>query len=121
MPFTSRPLSFVPKDTSPPQGRDNEAEHETESSVNSDSIFCVGLRVVRGPDWESKNSGSDGGDGFVGTVVEVGSDSSRLAKNMAMVQWDRGIREAYKAGYQGKYEISILDNSTVGKRCVSLY
>jgi len=33
---------------------------------------------------------------------------------MAMVQWDVGTREAYKAGYHGKYEISVLDNSTVG-------
>ena len=33
----------------------------------------VGLRVVRGPDWEWGDQ--DGGEGHVGTVVEVGEPS----------------------------------------------
>ena len=115
MPATSKPLCFVSKDSSLQQDRANEP---SEGTANSDSActFSLGLRVVRGPDWKSNETGSDGGEGFVGTVVEVGTDSSTLAENMATVKWDIGTREVYKAGYQGKYELCVLDNATAGKK-----
>ena len=116
MPSTSKPLSFVPKEPYLLQNGAHGPLDETGSENTSASTFCVGLRVVRGPDWRSDDAGSDGGEGFVGTVVEVGSDSFRLAENMARVQWDIGPRAAYKAGFHGKHEISVLDNSSVGKR-----
>ena len=120
MPWTSSPLSLLPKDPCLMQERANEPIDEPGSNIDlSANTFCVGLRVVRGPDWKSDEGGSIGGEGYVGTVVEVGSDSGSLTENMAMVQWDVGTREAYKAGYHGKYEISVLDNSTVGKKRTS--
>jgi len=104
----------VAEEPSLPHDRNRQANDETGCNNSSDSTFCVGLRVVRGPDWKSNEAGRDGGEGFVGTVVEVGSDSSSLAENMAVVQWDIGTRGVYKAGYHNKCEISVLDNSSVG-------
>ena len=51
----------------------------------------VGLRVVRGPDW--KWAEQDGGEGFVGTVVEAGRHGSPTSPNKTVVvQWDGGNR-----------------------------
>ena len=47
-----------------------------------------GIRVVRGPDW--KWGDQDGGEGHLGTVVEV------VSKNEVVVQWDHGTRTNYR-------------------------
>ena len=75
----------------------------------------VGLRVVRGPDWTLNHGESDGGEGFVGTVVEVGSKSSSLPENLVWVQWDSGNRRDHRAGYHGAYDLCVLDNTSSGK------
>lgn len=67
----------------------------------------LGLRVVRGPDWEGGDQ--DGGEGFVGTVVEL-EEGSGIVK----VQWDAGLRQPYHCGRGGKYELRILDNAPTG-------
>ena len=55
------------------------------------SGHIVGLRVVRGPDW--KWAEQDGGEGFVGTVVEVGKHGSPTSPDKTVVvQWDGGNR-----------------------------
>ena len=55
------------------------------------SASIVGLRVVRGPDW--KWAEQDGGEGFVGTVVEVGQHRSPTSPDKTVVvQWDGGNR-----------------------------
>lgn len=67
----------------------------------------LGVRVVRGPDWEW--GGQDGGEGFVGTVVGLEEGSGDV-----LVQWDMGQRNKYRCGYTGKYDLRILDNAPAG-------
>ena len=76
---------------------------------------CVGLRVVRGPDW--KWSDQDKGEGNLGTVVEVRSD------RWVVVHWDHGSRADYRAGDEGAYDLCVYDNAPAGeceaRRCLS--
>lgn len=75
----------------------------------------VGLRVVRGPDWKWGNQ--DGGEGYVGTVVEVGRPGSQTSPDKTVVvHWDSGARTNYRVGYQGAYDLRIYDNAPVGVR-----
>lgn len=80
----------------------------------------VGFRVVRGPDWEYGDQ--DGGEGHVGTVVEVVEaagddqdswDSGSVGKQV-VVQWDYGERSRYRCGSQRKYDLRVLDSSPAG-------
>ena len=80
----------------------------------------VGLRVVRGPDWMLDDVESDGGEGFVGTVVEVGGKSSSLPENLVWVQWDLGIRHDHRAGYYGAYDLCVLDSAPIGKGLIEI-
>lgn len=74
----------------------------------------VGLRVVRGPDWKWGNQ--DGGEGFVGTVVEVGQPGSQTSPDKTVVvHWDSGARTNYRVGYQGAFDLRIYDNAPIGK------
>lgn len=66
----------------------------------------VGMRVVRGPDW--KWSDQDKGEGGQGTVVDVHND-------WAVVIWDYGARADYRAGADGKFDLRLFDNATVGE------
>ncbi|GAB6018437.1 hypothetical protein CHUAL_000145 [Chamberlinius hualienensis] len=73
----------------------------------------VGLRVVRGPDWKWGNQ--DGGEGHVGTVVEVGkAGSSTSPDKTVVVQWDSGSRTNYRVGYQNAFDLRICDNAPIG-------
>ena len=73
----------------------------------------LGVRVVRGPDWEWSNQ--DGGEGSVGTVVQIGSDTkSAITEPIVLVQWDCGRKATYRAGMDGKYDLRILDNANRG-------
>ncbi|RNA37255.1 E3 ubiquitin- ligase MIB2 isoform X2 [Brachionus plicatilis] len=72
----------------------------------------VGLRVVRGPDWQWGDQ--DDGEGHVGTIVEIGRQGSRTSpEKTVIVQWDSGSRTNYRVGHQGKYDLRIFDNSTI--------
>ncbi|KAJ7384848.1 E3 ubiquitin-protein ligase mib2 [Desmophyllum pertusum] len=101
MPSSANKLSFVEKDPSLPHGRargqtnDYESQNESNDSTVCTyfSDFSVGLRVVRGADWNSDDNESDGGEGFVGTVVEMGRNSASVPEYMAVIQWDMGTRE----------------------------
>lgn len=118
MPSSSSPLSFVEKEPWLLHGRarDQIDEHRSECKNSAASTFSVGLRVVRGTDWPSDDNESDGGEGFLGTVVEVGSNSSSVAEDMAAIQWDIGTRAVYTAAYHGHYDLCVLNNSSVGKK-----
>ena len=71
------------------------------------------MRVVRGDDWQWDDQ--DGGDGFVGTVVEVGGhDGSRNPQKTVVVVWDTGVRAKYHAGYDGKEDLRVVDNAPSG-------
>ena len=71
------------------------------------------MRVVRGPDWEWNDQ--DGGEGSVGTVFQIGSDTkSPITEPIVLVQWDYGIKANYRAGMDGKYDLRILDTANGG-------
>ena len=84
-----------------------------------------GLRVVRGPDW--KWGEQDGGEGHVGTVVEVhthaeaasGSggeeEEGRTASKSVTVQWDCGGSCRCRCGQEGKYDLMIFDSAQTGE------
>lgn len=97
------------------------------------------LRVVRGPDWE--HGDEDGGEGHLGTVVEVhrtsepaSASGSESADNEARdeaertehregdkvlsvtVQWDCGNRGIYKCGKDGKYDLRVFDTAQSGMK-----
>jgi len=73
----------------------------------------VGLRVVRGDDWLWDDQ--DGGEGGVGTVVEVGGrGASKNPDKTVVVVWDTGVRAKYRAGYEGKDDLRVLDNASTG-------
>jgi len=79
----------------------------------SSNGITVGLRVVRGDDWKWKDQ--DGGEGFVGTVVEIGGQgSSKNPDNTVVVVWDSGVRGNYRAGYEDKDDLRLLDNAPAG-------
>ena len=67
----------------------------------------LGLRVVRGPDWCWGDQ--DGGEGGVGTLVEVGEGG-----RSALVQWDLGTKEWYRCGKEGKFDLRVFDNAPTG-------
>lgn len=86
----------------------------------------VGHRVVRGPDW--KWGDQDGGEGNVGTVVEVkyaeettveqdgGSAASSPAPgNTVVICWDVGVCTNYRCGLNDKYDLRLFDNGQIGK------
>lgn len=75
----------------------------------------VGMRVVRGVDW--KWGQQDGGEGSVGTVVELGRHGSPSTPDRTVVvQWDQGTRTNYRAGYQGAHDLLLYDNAQIGVR-----
>ena len=71
-----------------------------------------GVRVVRGPDWKWGNQ--DGGEGHVGTVVEVTTTDTpaenHVASRVVLVQWDFGNRCNYRCGIEGKHDLLVYDN-----------
>ena len=79
----------------------------------------VGLRVVRGPDWEWGDQ--DGGEGHVGTVVEVGEPSITDGGRAVVVQWDCGERCKYRCGLEGKHDLRVLDSAPTGIKVVKIY
>jgi E3 ubiquitin-protein ligase mind-bomb len=73
----------------------------------------VGVRVGRGPDW--KWGQQDDGEGHVGTVVEIGKPGSTTSPDKTVVvQWDSGSRTNYRVGYQGAYDLRVVDNAPTG-------
>ena len=76
----------------------------------------VGQRVVRGPDWKWGNQ--DGGEGYVGTVVDVKTydapGEGLITPRATVVQWDGGSRCNYRCGVDGKYDLCLFDNGPCG-------
>ena len=70
----------------------------------------VGLRVVRGPDWQWGDQ--DGGEGGVGTVTDL---EGKAIGGRAVVLWDNGYRSKYRCGAEGKYELTVYDSGPSGK------
>nr|XP_058964207.1 E3 ubiquitin-protein ligase MIB2-like isoform X3 [Pocillopora verrucosa] len=67
----------------------------------------LGTRVVRGQDWTWGNQ--DGGEGSVGTVVQVGKDKkSPVTAQLVYVQWDCGGKHDYRAGIERKHDLRVF-------------
>ncbi|KAG4068069.1 hypothetical protein HA402_011402 [Bradysia odoriphaga] len=57
----------------------------------------------------------DGGEGHVGTVCEIGRFGSlHSPEKTVVVNWDSGHRTNYRVGYQGQYDLTIIDNAQIG-------
>ena len=69
----------------------------------------LGLRVVRGPDWEWGDQ--DGGEGFVGTVAGLEEGGGAV-----IVQWDTGQRCRYRCGLDNKFDLRVLDSGPSGSQ-----
>ncbi|XP_069101873.1 E3 ubiquitin-protein ligase MIB2-like [Argopecten irradians] len=69
--------------------------------------MSVGLRVVRGPDWNHGNA--DQGEGHMGTVVKDNKDNFDVI-------WDKGGKSNCRAGKDGKYDLRVLDNAPIGAK-----
>ncbi|XP_059177913.1 uncharacterized protein LOC131957201 isoform X1 [Physella acuta] len=73
----------------------------------------VGLRVVRGPDWRWEDA--DGGEGHVGTVVDIGGGQQTTVPDKCVtVVWDAGTVKNVRAGFQGAFDLLVLDNAQCG-------
>ncbi|KAK9500491.1 hypothetical protein O3M35_001746 [Rhynocoris fuscipes] len=73
----------------------------------------AGTRVVRGPDW--KWGEQDGGEGSVGTVIQVGRPGTRPSpEKTVVIYWDNGAETNYRIGYEGAYDLRLLDNAPTG-------
>lgn len=60
---------------------------------------------------------ADGGEGHVGTLCEVGrSGSTHSPEKTVVVNWDSGHRTNYRVGYQGQYDLIVIDNAQIGVR-----
>ncbi|XP_071451950.1 E3 ubiquitin-protein ligase MIB2 [Hetaerina americana] len=76
-------------------------------------MLDVGVRVVRGPHWKWGNQ--DGGEGHVGTIVELGRAGSPTSPDKTVVVlWDSGTRTNYRVGYQRAYDLRVVDNAPAG-------
>jgi len=75
--------------------------------------MSLGIRVLRGPDWDQNEA--DGGEGHLGTVVGV-----KVEEGTAEVVWDNGQATRCRVGKEGKHDLRVLDNAQAGERCSSL-
>lgn len=58
---------------------------------------------------------SDGGEGHVGTICEIGRlGSTHSPEKTVVVNWDTGHRTNYRVGYQGQYDLIVIDNAQIG-------
>ena len=66
-------------------------------------VLAVGMKVVRGPDWDTISYlNEDGGEGTVGEVVDI------LGDFKVNVQWPNGDTLDYRWGNDGKYDLKIV-------------
>ncbi|XP_076086810.1 E3 ubiquitin-protein ligase MIB1-like [Mytilus galloprovincialis] len=68
--------------------------------------MSVGIRVVRGPDWNYGDK--DGGEGHVGSIIAVSQDDS------CDVVWDNGREMKCNIGKAGKRDLRVVDNAPAG-------
>ena len=94
--------------------RSNRYKRDNENPGITMVINLLGTRVVRGQDWEWGNQ--DGGEGFVGTVAQVGKDKKSLATaQLVYVQWDCGGKHDYRAGIEKKHDLRVFSLTNGGE------
>ena len=83
-------------------------------ALSACGMEILGTRVVRGRDWEWGNQ--DGGEGCVGTVVQIGQDKkSPFTTQLVWIQWDCRGKANYRAGFDGKHDLCVLDTRNQGE------
>ena len=93
-------------------GRAHGARGGFPSSPNAMEVE-VGLRVVRGPDWQWGDQ--DGGEGCLGTITGMG-DQGNAVGALPQVLWDYGYRSNnYRCGKEGKHDLVVYDTAPTGK------
>ncbi|KAL3862652.1 hypothetical protein ACJMK2_008606 [Sinanodonta woodiana] len=82
----------------------------------SGSAVDIGVRVVRGPDWSFGDQ--DGGEGHLGSVVDIckDEDNEYYPAQTAVVVWDNGEKNVYRAGLDKQYDLRLYDNAGIGVR-----
>jgi Mib_herc2 len=85
-------------------------QHKLQANLSEETALddVSGLRVVRGRDWRFDDQ--DKGEGYVGTVLKLDEK-----KGWVIVLWDHGKGYNYRAGLDGKHDLRIYDNGTVGE------
>ncbi|KAK4337138.1 hypothetical protein RND71_043356 [Anisodus tanguticus] len=80
----------------------NNSQDKSVQIITNTSIvdYCVGARVIRGPDW--KWDKQDGGDGHLGTVRSFESLEE------VVIVWDNGTTANYRC--LGYYDLKIVDS-----------
>ncbi|KAL8587298.1 hypothetical protein ACOMHN_045545 [Nucella lapillus] len=71
----------------------------------------LGVRVLRGPDWQRGDE--DGGEGYLGTVTQL------LGNHEARVLWDMGEESTCRTGNGGKFDLRVFDTAPAGIRHVN--
>ena len=69
---------------------------------------ALGLRVVRGPDWDREWGDHDGGEGSLGTVAGLESSGK------VIVQWDNGQKSRYRCGHDNRFDLRVQDSAQIG-------
>lgn len=84
--------------------------------IQTDVSVGVGTRVVRGPDWSPDFENQDGGEGHVGSVIDICglNENDMYPKQCVVVQWDNGVKNVYRAGYENSFDLRVYDNAGVG-------
>ena len=75
-------------------------------------LLHVGSRVMRGPDWAWQDQ--DGGPGHVGTLVTIGQLHGDCPAGTVKIIWDTGAAQNYRVGYDGQYDLRLVDHGTSG-------
>lgn len=53
----------------------------------------------------------------MGTLCEIGrSGSTHSPEKTVVVNWDSGHRTNYRVGYQGQFDLLVVDNAQIGVR-----
>ena len=93
----------------------SKAKGSTTSKVRVDKTNAViGLKVVRGKDWDY--SPQDGGEGNVGVITEYPLYYPKdPGSNWTYVVWANGDDYCYRIGEEGKYDLYVHEEQVVSK------
>jgi len=93
----------------------SKAKGSTTSKVRVDKTNAViGLKVVRGKDWDY--SPQDGGEGNVGVITEYPLYYPKdPGSNWTYVVWANGDGYCYRIGEEGKYDLYVHEEQVVSK------
>lgn len=66
------------------------------------------LRLFLIPPCVLSQGNQDGGEGNLGTVIDLGKQGSLSSPDKTVVvQWDAGTKTNYRVGYQGAYDLRV--------------